>query len=196
MAENFPTWGLLEWILALELLLVVIFAIMALIGSVLGRLKDKEDPVGIFINTFWKELLWPPTVMAFDTARATSKPLPPAQRDRGEASEEDEFYGRLPKGADGRVAATELPILVVANAASDAVVGRDGDGIRIQVTGEAGDSRSNKALIELVANAMGVKPYQVTLTKGHYQPRKTVQLQGVSPDELQAKLAGMNEAED
>src|ERR1043165_6830084 len=104
---------------------------MRLIGLVLGRLKDKEDPVAIFVNTFWRELLWPPTVMAFDTNRAPGKPLQPAQLDRAQPSEEDEFYGRMPKGADGSVAATDLAILVVANAASDAVVGRDGDGLRI-----------------------------------------------------------------
>ena len=47
----------------------------------------------------------------------------------------------------------------------------------------------------MVANAMGVKPFQVTLTKGHYQTRKTVQIQGVSPDELQMRLSSLAEAE-
>ena len=41
----------------------------------------------------------------------------------------------------------------------------------------------------------GVKPYQVTLTKGHYQPRKTVQIQGVSPEELEIRLAALGDAE-
>jgi uncharacterized protein YggU (UPF0235/DUF167 family) len=88
-----------------------------------------------------------------------------------------------------------LDLLVEPNAASDQVVGRDEGGIRLRVTGEAGESRSNKALIELVASAIGVKPYQVTLTKGHYQSHKTVQVQGLSPDELQDKLASLPEVE-
>ena len=40
---------------------------------------------------------------------------------------------------------------------------------------------------------MGVKPYQVTLTKGHYQTRKVVQIQGVSSDELEDRLANLPE---
>ena len=197
MPEPLIQWSALEWMLALELLVLVILSVMGAIGFVLGRLKDAEDPIGIFIRTFWNELLWPPEVMASDSLKLANQGAgggggSSASR---EMSDEDAFYGRLPKGADGRVAATELVILVVANAASDAVLGRDGDGIRIQVTGEAGDSRSNKALIELIAAAVGVQPFQVTLTKGHYQPRKTVQLQGVSNDDLEIKLSGLGDAD-
>ena len=66
--------------------------------------------------------------------------------------------------------------------------------MKATVTGEAGESKSNKALIEMIATALGLKPYQVTLTKGHYQTRKTVQLQGITADELQVKLSGLAEA--
>jgi uncharacterized protein YggU (UPF0235/DUF167 family) len=190
---------LLEWVLALEALAVLILSVMWLIGLVLGRLKDKEDHIAIFVHTFWNELLWPPEVMPADSTRTAGKSSGRGtSSSRGyasQATEEDEFYGRIPKAADGRTAKVDLDILVVPNAASDAVLGRDGDGLRLQVTGEPGDSRSNKALIELVANAVGVKPYQVTLTKGHYHPRKTVQIQGISQDDLQAVLANQPEAE-
>ena len=86
-------------------------------------------------------------------------------------------------------------MLVEPNAAADEVAGRNGEGIKVRVTGEAGDSGSNKALVEIVATAMGVKPYEVTLTKGHYQTRKTVQIQGVTADELEGRLSNLAEAE-
>jgi uncharacterized protein YggU (UPF0235/DUF167 family) len=189
---------LLEWILALEGVALLVLAIMGLISMFTAR-EDMTDNLWVFCSTAWRELLWPPAVMPIDAramgpaprgggARASSRAAP-------KATEEDEFYGRLPKGADGRVAKIDLEILVVPNAASDAVVGRDGDGMRVQVSGEVGESRSNKALIELVANAMGVKPYQVTLTKGQYQPRKTVQIQGLDRDELDIRLAGLAQAD-
>jgi uncharacterized protein YggU (UPF0235/DUF167 family) len=188
---------LLEWVLALEALALLILSIMWLIGLVLGRLNDKEDQIAIFVHTFWHELLWPPEVMAIDGDKLPARSSGPSATTyrKIQPSEEDEFYGRIPKATDGRTAKVDLDILVLPNAASDAVLGRDGDGLRLQVTGEAGDSGSNKALIELVAGAVGVKPYQVTLTKGHYHPRKTVQIQGLSPDDLQAVLANQPEVE-
>ncbi len=123
--------------------------------------------------------------MSASSASAASEPV----------GEVDEFYGRVPKARDGRALKVDLNILVIPNAASDAVLGRDGDGMRIQVTGEAGDSGSNKALIEIVAEAMSVKPFQIALTKGHYHAKKTVQIQGVSPEDLQTRLAALGDAE-
>jgi uncharacterized protein len=189
---------LLEWVLALEALALAILGIMGLI-SMLTAKDNMEDNLWVFCSTFWREFLWPPAVMPTDAKSMGGSAGPRSSRKGGRAApaatEEDEIYGRFPKSADGRVAKTDLEIIVEPNAAADAVVGRDGEGLKLRVIGEAGESRSNKALIELVANAMGVKPYQVTLTKGHYQPRKTVQIQGLSPDELEIRLAGMAEAE-
>ena len=187
---------MLEWIVIIEAVLLAILAVMGLVGMFIAK-QDQRDPIYVFCSTFWREFLWPPEVMAIDSTRTVAKPMEPLSPSRSldeEPSEEDERYGRVRKGPDGRALKSDLPILVIPHAAADEVLGRDGDGLRLQVTGEAGDSRSNKALIELVANAIGVKPYQVTLTKGHYQPRKSVQIQGLSPDELQGRLSNLNEA--
>lgn len=192
---------MLNWILIIEGVVLAVLAVMGLIGMVIGK-SNPDDPVYLFTSTFWREALWPPDVMAIDSSRTVARePEPMGPRGGGgpveddEPSEEDLKYGRFRKGRDGKTLTTELVVFVVPHAADDSVVGREGDGLRLQVTGEAGESRANKALIELVANAIGVKPYQVTLTKGHYQPRKTVQLQGLSQDELKAKLANLVEAD-
>jgi uncharacterized protein YggU (UPF0235/DUF167 family) len=164
--------------------------------------QDPNDPVYVFCRTFWNEFLFPPQVMSIDTGRQPSPTSGSSRSSRAssaaaapEVSEDDEFYGRLPKDGSGRVQKVDLIVLVEPHAASDAVVGRDGDGIKVQVVGEPGESKSNKALVEMVANAVGVKPFQVTLTKGHYQTRKTVQIQGVSPDEMQMRLSSLADAE-
>jgi uncharacterized protein YggU (UPF0235/DUF167 family) len=174
--------------------------VVAAISMVMAK-QDPDDPVYVFSRTFWNEVLFPPEVMSIDTGR---QPAPVSGSSRSsrassaaaeEMSEEDGFYGRFPKDASGRVQKVDLVVLVEPHAATDAVVGRDGDGIKVQVIGEPGESKSNKALVEMVANAVGVKPFQVTLTKGHYQTRKTVQIQGVSPDEMQMRLAALADAE-
>ncbi len=185
---------LLEWVLILEGLALAILAIMGLIGMFIRKGEGNEpDPIVVFCSVFWKEFLWPPTVMAIDgggrqtSGRSRGSSSRPVADD---ASDDESFYGR--KGSDAK---TDLAVLVVPHAPNDSVLGRDGEGIRLQVTGEPGDSKSNKTLIELVATAIGVQPYQVTLTKGHYHPRKTVQVQGLSEDELRMRISGMNEAE-
>ncbi len=194
---------MLKWLLIIEVVVLTCMGLLALIGAFMAK-QDPDDPVFLFCRTFWNEFLFPPEVMSIDTGRqpdATSggggggRRSSRAAAEAEEMSEEDGFYGRFPKDEKGRVQKSDLVVLVEAHAASDAVVGRDGDGLKVQVVGEPGESKSNKALVEMVANAVGVKPFQVTLTKGHYQTRKTVQIQGVSPDELQMRLASLAEAE-
>ena len=192
---------MLKWLVIIEVVVLVCMGLLALIGAFMRR-QDPDDPVYHFARVFWNEFLFPPEVMSIDTGR---QPAPGEGGGGGgrasraapaeELSEDDAFYGRFPKDAQGRVQKSDLVVLVEAHAASDAVVGRDGDALKVQVVGEPGESKSNKALVEMVANAVGVKPFQVTLTKGHYQTRKTVQIQGVSPDELQMRLASLAEAE-
>ena len=191
---------MLDWLLIIEGVVLACMLVLGLVSLFMAR-QDANDPVYIFSRTFWNEFLFPPQVMSIDTGR---QPAPVSGSSRSsrasasaapEVSDEDEFYGRVPKDASGRVQKVDLVVLVEPHAATDAVVGRDGDGIKVQVIGEPGESKSNKALVEMVANAVGVKPFQVTLTKGHYQTRKTVQIQGVSPDEMQMRLAALADAE-
>ena len=188
---------MLDWLLIIEAVVIGCMVVLGLISLFMAK-QDPNDPVYVFSCTFWNEFLFPPQVMSIDTGR---QPAPkerssrPAASASPEVSEEDEFYGRVPKDASGRVQKVDLVVLVEPHAANDSVLGRDGDGLKVQVVGEPGESKSNKALVEMVANAVGVKPFQVTLTKGHYQTRKTVQIQGVSPDELQMRLAALADAE-
>ena len=191
---------MLKWLVIIEVVVLICMGLLALISVFMAK-QDPDDPIYLFARTFWNEFLFPPEVMSIDTGR---QPAPTSggggsRASRAEAaeemSEEDGFYGRFPKDPSGRVQKVDLVVLVEAHAANDSVVGRDGDGLKVQVVGEPGESKSNKALVEMVANAVGVKPFQVTLTKGHYQTRKTVQIQGISPDELQMRLASLAEAE-
>jgi uncharacterized protein YggU (UPF0235/DUF167 family) len=189
----------LKWLVIIEVVVLVCMGLLALISVFMAK-QDPDDPIFLFARTFWNEFLFPPQVMSIDTGRQPERTAGGGGRASRaaateEMSEEDGFYGRFPKDEKGRVQKTDLVVLVEAHAASDAVVGRDGDGLKVQVVGEPGESKSNKALVEMVANAVGVKPFQVKLTKGNYQTRKTVQIQGISPDELQMRLASLADAE-
>ena len=188
----------LEWIVILEVVIIALLGVLAGVAMLFIAKQDPNDPVAVFCSVFWREFLHPPESIPINPAKYIQR-----ESGRGgvgdlgtpEPTDDDEFYGRVPKAADGKVSKVDLPILVEANAPTAEVVGRDGDGLRVRVTGEAGDSQSNKTLIEMVAKAVGVKPYQVTLTKGHYQPRKAVQIQGVTRASLAERLNLLPEAE-
>ena len=190
--------SVLEWTVIIEVVLLGIAGILALVAAMISK-QDPNDPIAVFCRVFWNEFLYPPRELPIDSDQAVARqsgagrPSRPAESTEDETSDDDAFYGRFKKDAKGRVKKVELNILIEPHAATDEVAGREGDGIKVRVTGEAGDSRSNKSLVEIVANAMGVKPYQVTLTKGHYQTRKVVQIQGVSADELEGRLANLPE---
>jgi uncharacterized protein len=183
--------GLLEWILILEGATLALMGVLGLIAMIIAK-QNRDDPIAIFASAFWSTLLWPPEPMEIDDPANPAAPRTrtPSSVEK-EPNEEDAFYGRVPN----KNASSTLPITVEPNAPADEVVGRMDGGLKITVTGEAGEGRANKALIELVATAVGVKPYQVTLTKGHYQTKKAVQIQGLSDEALQEKLSIFNEAQ-
>jgi uncharacterized protein YggU (UPF0235/DUF167 family) len=201
----------LSWVVLVELVLLGVAGVMYGVALIIAK-SDPDDPIYVFASVFWREFLWPPVVMDIDLERVVvGEPERSGRRGAGvvvggegggghaaqpdKTSDDDTFYGRVRKGTDGRPLRSELAVLVEPNAAADEVVGRENGVLRVRVTGEPGESRSNKSLVEMVATAVGVKPYQITLTKGHYQTRKTVQVQGISPEQLLDKLDALPEVE-
>jgi uncharacterized protein YggU (UPF0235/DUF167 family) len=192
----------LEWLVIIEVVLLVAMGLFSLAGAFIAR-SDPEDPIVIFCRTFWNTFLYPPMSVArkpgFDvrakgkassSSSSTSKP----QRVRGKKAkeqDEDAVYGRVERGADGMIHTANLNVTVLPHSSTDDFLGRTSDGIELQVTGAAEDGASNKTVIQLVSKALGVKPYQVTLTKGHYQTRKSVSVTGIDQESLDSKLESM-----
>jgi uncharacterized protein YggU (UPF0235/DUF167 family) len=186
--------GVLSVLLIIELIILGLLGILELVGMMIVRGAEEQDPIFVFCSTFWREFLWPPADMPARGGASSSRGGRSSGPSPRQVTDDDETYGRIMKNAEGTIDKCELMVLIEPHSPTDEVVGRDGDGLRIRVAGEPAESRTNKALIEMVATAVGVKPYQVTLTKGHYQTRKTVQIQGMTAEEVQAKLELMNEA--
>jgi len=83
-----------------------------------------------------------------------------------------------------------LSIKVVPGSSRDRVVGRYGDAIKVQVSAPPEGGKANKAVVELLAGVLGVRPNQVQVVKGHTQSRKVVQIDGMEQAEADARLAG------
>ena len=81
-----------------------------------------------------------------------------------------------------------LNVKVVPGSSRDRVAGRYGDGIKVQVSAPPEGGRANRAVEELLAGALALKAHQVKVVKGHTQPRKVVEIEGV---ELAAVLSAL-----
>lgn len=79
-------------------------------------------------------------------------------------------------------------------ARKNAVVGRHGDAIKIAVTAPPEDGRANAALVDAIAEWLGVKRSQVELLTGASQRNKAFLIRGLSVEDLtsrvEARLAG------
>ena len=85
-----------------------------------------------------------------------------------------------------------IAVTVVPFSPRDELVTFNGDGAVIKVTCGPEEGQANKAVIDLLSTVLGVKPYQLTLLKGHYRANKVVQIAGI---DQAAVLAVIDEVE-
>ena len=85
-------------------------------------------------------------------------------------------------------ATTRLALAVVPGAKRAGIVGRHGDGWKIRVTAPAERGRANEAVLELLAEALGIAPAAVRLVAGRGGRRKVVEIAGLSADEVEQRL--------
>lgn len=83
-----------------------------------------------------------------------------------------------------------LSIKVVPGARRDRVVGRYGGAIKVQVSAPPEGGKANHAVVALIAQALGLKEHQVTIVRGHTQPRKVVRIDGVEKTDAERRLSG------
>jgi uncharacterized protein YggU (UPF0235/DUF167 family) len=91
-------------------------------------------------------------------------------------------------GVKPRAAVMNVKVIPFAN--TNELVSLRSDGATVQVTCGPEEGQANKVVLDAVAAALQVKPYQVTLLKGHYKPFKVVQIAGFDQHQLDVKLAG------
>ena len=191
--------SVLEWMLILEVVCLVVLGLFTFAATFIAR-ENPDDPIHIFCRTFWRHFISPAESPSVDGGKGSPLEDVPeggreirADRERRfvEQSDDDAKYGRIKPGADGVVHSVNLNVFVTPHAADDGVIGPSDDGIALRVKAAAEEGAANKAVIQLIADALGLKPYQVTLTKGHYQTRKGVAITGMDADTLQERLAAL-----
>lgn len=81
-----------------------------------------------------------------------------------------------------------LQVKVVPGASRNRVAGRYGEGVKVQVMAPPEKGRANEAVIEILAEWLGVRPGQIRVESGQTQPRKTVLVEGMSQQQLQTQM--------
>lgn len=210
--------SVLEWMLIGELVLITAAGMFWLLSLVIPS-EGEEDPVARFYQTFWRVLLrrrgrLRSVVNAMDIEKAKQYEELKASGDvegikellreeLGETEFNDTAFGEE-LGAEvaeslqavERDSATDegprvatVEVTVTPFAPREELKAFSGRNAVVNVTCGPEDGQANKAVIELIAAALNVKAYQLTLVKGHYRAYKTVQVAGMDQAQVEAKAA-------
>ena len=85
---------------------------------------------------------------------------------------------------------TLIAVKVVPRAAKDEIVGWLEGALKIRIQAPPEDGRANRALEELLAEALGLKKNAVTVATGRSSARKCVEVVGLTRDEIVRRLGG------
>lgn len=83
-----------------------------------------------------------------------------------------------------------LALRVSPGARRAAVVGRHGAAWKVAVTAPPERGRANADVVRLLAGALDVPPARVTLVKGAAARDKVIEIQGITTEEAERRLAG------
>lgn len=84
---------------------------------------------------------------------------------------------------------TSIRIRLTPRGGRDAVVGWEGDVLRVRVAAPPADGRANEALLELLARRLAVPRRDLTLTHGAASRHKTVAVAGLDAATVHRRLA-------
>ncbi len=81
-----------------------------------------------------------------------------------------------------------IAVKVVPGASRDRVAGPLGERLKVRVRAAPEKGKANRAVCDLVASALGVKPGDVAVARGETRPEKDLAVRGVGPAEASRRL--------
>ena len=73
-------------------------------------------------------------------------------------------------------------------ASKNEISGRHGDAIKIRLTAPPVEGAANQALIDFLADVLGVRKSRIEILSGHASRDKIVCVVGLTPEEVEARL--------
>lgn len=202
--------GLLEWLIVLELVILLVLAAYRYVAYLLGR-NAPTDPFVIFYRTFWR---------AFRTPKrypipVNYQPVPP-KRDKPRLEESLDGAGltdeeiealmtsdaladpdaapRAAASGDSPAPSEEgdefqslLPVRVVTERSAGVLRIEEGT-LVVAVDVAPDDGRANRIVIQNACTVLRLKPHQVAIHAGHTKADKTLRLSGMGSQQLAERL--------
>jgi len=84
-----------------------------------------------------------------------------------------------------------LELKVIPNAPRDEIAGWLGDALKVKIHAPALEGRANDALLDFIAEQLGVPRRTVTLLRGDKSRRKVVQIAHLEAADVRKRLAGL-----
>jgi uncharacterized protein (TIGR00251 family) len=79
-------------------------------------------------------------------------------------------------------------VKVIPRASKNQIAGLESDAIKIRLNAPPVEGKANEALIEFLAETLGVRRAQIEIVRGHTSRRKVVRVSGVSAKQIEDKL--------
>ena len=92
--------------------------------------------------------------------------------------------------ANGR-GVTTMKVRVQPNASRNEVVGFMRDELRVRVRAAPEGGRANQAVVELLADKLGIVTARVIIVRGHRSRQKVVNIEGLDTGEVERRLGGL-----
>ena len=83
---------------------------------------------------------------------------------------------------------SRLKLRIVPNAKRDEVTGEHGDAVKIKIAAPALDGKANEAVLELLAEKLGIHRRDITLIAGEKSRDKLVEIAGLDATEARGRL--------
>jgi hypothetical protein len=87
---------------------------------------------------------------------------------------------------------TRISVFLQPRASKAGIVGMHGAAVHIKVTAPPVDNAANEALVELIAERLGIAKRQVRVVAGASSRRKIVEIDGVTADEATRALLSVS----
>jgi uncharacterized protein (TIGR00251 family) len=81
-----------------------------------------------------------------------------------------------------------LKVRVAPGASREGIVGEHGDALKVAVREPPEKGRANDAVVRVLAEAIGARPKEVEVLRGHASRDKVVLFRGLAEAELRARL--------
>ena len=82
-----------------------------------------------------------------------------------------------------------LHVKVVPNSSRTQLAGQLGDALKIKVAQPPEDGKANRAVEQLLAETLNLPKSSITVIAGHTRPQKTIQITGLSPQQIETRLS-------